>query len=235
MITSPVNRPRPASTRTIYIILLVAAIAFVGVSAGMCYLLSHDSGVTSRFKAGLRLPQSVPEWLVRSSGDYSSELWVRRDQRLPYLVLYWEMCQDKSLPPMGYSLSVAYGEMEMDLGSQDKTSIDVDGVQGWLWRLGSQDFVRPESSEAYSALTQDWTYDRHIYESILGSRSRYLGPVTGPAIALQWNRDGLHYLLFANDREPMTEDVLLWIANSMAPSKYPSLTEISGHTFRCPS
>ena len=44
----------------------------------------------------------------------------------------------------------------------------------------------------------------------------------GPAIALQWNRDGVHHLLIAQDIEPMNETELFRMANSMAPSKYPS-------------
>jgi hypothetical protein len=235
MFATPVNRPQPASRRTIYIILLVFVLAFIGMSAGMWYMLSSDSGVTSRFKAGLRLPQSVPEWLGRSGGRYSSEVRVRTDRILPYLVFNWNVCQDTDYPHKGFSLSLAYGEMEMDLGSQDKTSIDVDGVQGWLWHLGSQDFVRPESSDEYSALTQDWTYDRSIYKAIFDARIDVSKSPTGEAIAIQWNREDIHYLLFAKDREPMTEDVLIQIANSMAPSKYPSMSDIDGRGLRCSS
>ncbi len=43
----------------------------------------------------------------------------------------------------------------------------------------------------------------------------------GRAIALQWNRDSVHYALIAQDIEPMNKDELLNIANSMAPSEWP--------------
>ena len=123
----------------------------------------------------------------------------------------------------------------MDLGGQETTTMTVDGVQGRLWRLGSQDFIRPRSNEAYKALIRDWEYDRSFYTSILTARSSEFNPFSGEAIALQWNREGVHYLIFARDMEPITEDVILEIANSMASATYPSLHEIHSRTPRCSS
>ena len=66
---------------------------------------------------------------------------------------------------------------------------------------------------------RDWKFDRKIYISI--SRERAGGSMRGRAIALQWNRDSVHYALIAQDIEPMNKDELLNIANSMAPSEWP--------------
>ena len=38
---------------------------------------------------------------------------------------------------------------------------------------------------------------------------------------MQWNRDGVHYVLIAQDKDPMNKEELLKIANSMAPAEYP--------------
>ena len=97
----------------------------------------------------------------------------------------------------------------MDLEGQSRTAVVVDGVQGWLSLLDILDFVLPNRDdpgyEDYRALRMEWEYDRSIYSRLIYGRRDFLWhPSAGPAIALQWNREGYHYLLFAKDKEPWT-------------------------------
>ena len=136
------------------------------------------------------------------------------------------MCADTGDPKAGLSLSIALEHQEMDMDGQSRTAVEVDGVQGWLSRLDILDFVEPNrddpSYEDYRALRREWEYDRRIYSRLIyGRRDFLMDPSAGPAIALQWNREGFHYLLFAKDKEPLNAEVLMRIANSMAPSPYP--------------
>ena len=45
----------------------------------------------------------------------------------------------------------------------------------------------------------------------------------GEAIALQWNREGVHYILIAQDIEPMNEGDLFKMANSLTRPRLPSV------------
>ena len=48
------------------------------------------------------------------------------------------------------------------------------------------------------------------------------------------NKNGIHHLLAARAQEPMTEEILLQMANSMAPLPYPTYSEVgSGLSPRC--
>ena len=205
--------------------LLGSVVAFLAAAAGMWYLVALDTGTEAEFKEAFHFPEYVPDWLGRSGGDYYDPLWVRRDMQFPYLVFRGENCQDSSYG-RAVMLGLAYGHLDVDLGPP-RTAVDVDGVQGWLTFLAPQDFVPPTGSEEYRRLTEGWDYDRRVYWSLLRSRSAALGDLRGHAIILQWNKGGIHHLLAARVLEPMTEDVLLQIANSMAPAPYPSYGEIS--------
>ena len=193
----------------------------------------RDTGTEAEFKEAFRFPKYVPEWLGRSGGDYYDPLWVRRDMQLPYLVFRWENCQDPSIYKAGVMLGLAYGHLDEDLGPP-RTAVDVGGVSGWLTILAHQDFVRPTGSEEYRRLTEGWDYDRRVYKSLLNSRSEALDPHWGHAIVLQWNKNGIHHLLAARAQEPMTEEILLQMANSMVPLPYPTYSEVgSGLSPRC--
>ncbi len=109
-------------------------------------------------------------------------------------------------------------ELNVDLGSSASTPVRVDDVHGQLSRLGSDDFTRPVDSDVYQALHRNWYYDRTVYLGLLSSPERQISPKR-PVIVLQWNRDGKHYLLVAQDKEPFTEEELLKVANSMVESE----------------
>ena len=51
---------------------------------------------------------------------------------------------------------------------------------------------------------------------------------------LQMNKNGIHHLLAARAQEPMTEEILLQIANSMAPAPYPTYSEVGEGTLDSP-
>jgi hypothetical protein len=155
------------------------------------------------------------------------------------MILRWKNCLDTAPSLIDVMLGLTYGELDVDLEGE-RTLIEVHGVPGWLWHLGPLDFARqlwrgdfvsPYSyEEVHKAFIQDWQYDRSGY--ILVQDARYNpGTLSGPAISLQWNREGINYILISKNRGPMTEDVLLQIADSIAPSKYPSISEIRGWVF----
>ena len=225
------NVPRPARSRTVFLILFIFAVVFVVVVAGMCSFITRDSGTAADFKEAFRFPEYVPDWLGRTQGTYWNLLWERRGMQLPYLLLRWENCHDPGNRKAGVRLGLAYGHLDVDLGPP-RTAVDVDGVQGWLTFLAPQDFARPptgsEEYEEYRRLTEGWDYDREIYDLLLGSRSNALGPLGGHAIVLQWNKNGIHHLLAASAKEPMTEEILLQIASSMEPAPHPTYAEVEG-------
>ena len=113
-------------------------------------------------------------------------------------------------------------ELDVDMGGQ-RTAIEVDGVQGWFTRLGPDDFLRLEDRDKAREQWLEWRFERSVYTYIKGDRwlEDPPGKLRGEAIALQWNRDGVHYVLIAQDKDPMNKEELLKIANSMAPSEYP--------------
>ena len=218
--------PKPASALTVFLLVLIPIVFVVGVGGGLYYIVTREAESVTRFKEGFRFPESVPDWLGRSGGNYANAGNVKAGEQLPYVTFYWDVCADSGDPKARLSLSMALEHQEMDLEGQSRTAVEVDGVQGWLSRLDILDFVEPNRDdpgyEDYRALLREWEYDRNIYfRLIYGRRDFLLNPLAGPAIALQWNREGYHYLIFAKDKEPLNAEVLMRIANSMAPSPYP--------------
>ena len=108
------------------------------------------------------------------------------------------------------------------MGGQ-RTPVEVDSVQGWFTRLGPDELFEPEDEEESRVMWQEWRFDRTLlYANSYGSQAGdIISRLSGPAIALQWNRDGRHYVLIAQDIEPMNKDEMLKMANSMAPSEWP--------------
>lgn len=242
--------PKPASAWTVLLMVLIPIVLLVSFGGGLYYIVTREPETVTRFKEGFRFPETVPDWLGRAGGDYANAASVKSGERLPYVTFYWDVCEDTGDPKARLSLSIALEHQEMDLEGQSRTAVEVDGVQGWLSRLDYLDFVEPNRDdpgyEDYRLLRREWEYDRRIYSRLIyGRRDFLLDPFAGPAIALQWNRDGYHYLLFAKDKEPLTAQVLMDIANSMAPSPYPeelgditpgrSASEGSPFGVRCPA
>ena len=124
-------------------------------------------------------------------------------------------------------------EFDLDMGGE-RASVEVDGVQGWFTLLSSEDFHPPIDGSPIFTVMRNWpdsARGESGYVGVLFERnspdpreappgmsvvSDYL--LWGQAIALQWNREGVHHLLIAQDIEPMNEDELFKMANSMAPS-----------------
>ena len=217
--------------RARYLLLIVAVSALVaGGWAAWQSLFTESPTVT--FRERLRLPQYLPEWLNRTGGAIPNEAEVRAGVEVPYLVVRWERRRgveerrrsvDPDLPRIGVILGLVDTELEMDLEGQERAPVEVDGVQGWLTKLGPDEFIEPEDRDEKFELWRGWFYDRAVYVQVMGARSSdaYGNGMLGPAIALQWNNKGIHYLLIAQDRDLMNASVLLQIANSMAPSEFP--------------
>ena len=170
-----------------------------------------------------RLPsQYEPELLQRQNIASTSDRYeVKAGFNLPWATIEWR-------GPANLWLSLVDTELEMDMGGVWER-VEVDGVRGWLTRLGAGDFLEPGEREARSAQSLEWRYDRRIYSRLSSARRDITGGVPwGDAIALQWNRDGIHYLLIAQDWEPVTVDELLKMANSMAPSDIHLPASVSG-------
>ncbi len=140
-------------------------------------------------------------------------------------------------------IMVQFGaEFDLDMGGE-RVTVEVDGVTGWFTRLDAKDFYPPDDSPSLS-IRNSWPQEAREqsgYNIVLGERRtpafevpcpkmmpggevECLPPewndslLWGEAIALQWNRDGTHHLLIAQDIEPMNESELFKMANSMAPS-----------------
>ncbi len=218
--------PKPASAWTVLLMVLIPIVLLVSFGGGLYYIVTREPETVTRFEEGFRFPEYVPNWLGRRGGDYANAGKVKAGEQLPYVSFYWDVCVDTDDPRARLSLSIAMEHQEVDLGGQSRTAVHVDGVQGWLTRLDILDFVEPNRDdpeyEEYRTRNVEWEYDRGIYNRLIyGRRDFLLSPSAGPAIALQWNRDGYHYLIFAKDKEPLNAEVLMDIANSMAPSPYP--------------
>ena len=147
---------------------------------------------------------------------------LRAGQEMPSMTVQWERPIDAVSDPLSVWLSQVDTELEMDIGGV-REPMEMDGVQGWLTHLGPADLVRPDDGQARFRLMQEWRYDRRIYLSVSNARVYQPSSLWGDAIALQWNRDGIHYLLIAQNALPITLDELLKMANSMAPAEFSSL------------
>ena len=218
-----------------YFLLLIVVSAVVA-GGWVAWQNLFKESPTPSFRASLRMPEYTPEWARRKGGDYPDEVNVRAGRTLPYLVYKWNTDKTADLsayfpmgrveydqwPPIGISLGQVDYQLDVDMGGQ-RTPVEVDGVQGWFTRLGPDELFEPEDEEESSVMWQEWRFDRTFYMLIAGERrpGSIISRLSGPAIALQWNRDGRHYVLIAQDIEPMNKDELLKMANSMAPSEWP--------------
>ena len=135
--------PRPASARTVYLLILLPIVLLVVIGGGIYYSLTREPETVTRFKEGFRFPESMPDWLGRAGGDYANAGRVQTGEMLPYVTFNWQVCADTGNPKTRLSLSIALEHQEMDLEGQSRTAVEVDGVQGWLSRLDILDFVEP--------------------------------------------------------------------------------------------
>ena len=218
-----------------YFLILVVGSA-MGAGAWVGWQSMTKESPTASFRESLRLPQYLPESLEwrKAGGTTPDEVNIAAGISLPFLIIRWETVRTPDIssnqpsekpaydvPYIGILLGLVDTEMDMDMGGE-RTPIEVDGVQGWLTRLGPDEFVKPKGREEILAQLREWKFDRKIYISISSERAG--GPTNrllGRAMALQWNRDGVHYVLIAQDKDPMNKDELLKMANSMAPSEWP--------------
>ncbi len=221
------NIPRYARQRTVYLALLGCAVVFVLAVAGLWYWVARDSSTGARFKDAYRFPEYMPVWTGYNGGEYWNVLWEKRGMMLPYLILRWENCENPAPEMAGLMLGLSYGNLDVDLGAP-RTAVDVDGTTGWLTRLSARDFTRPVDREERRRMTEGWDYNRSVYRWLLTARAEDFGSgLKGEAIALQWNKGEIHHILIANTTEPMTQEILFRIANSLSPAPYPSYNEIN--------
>ena len=202
------------------IALIVAALAIV---AGSCVLWQwmYTESPTAWLKENWRMPRYMPGYLDLHAMSPVDEKEVRSGWQVPHYSFRWLVKRtdwDPRPRNVGMMLSLVATELEMNMGGEMER-VEVDGVQGWLSHLAAEDFTPP--SERLDLVREYW-YDRYVYLELQAKR----GP-TGvrtldePIITLQWNRDGIHYLLVGQDREPVTVDEMLKIANSFAPAEFP--------------
>ena len=221
--------------RLVRYFLILVVVSAIGAGAWAAWQNLFKESPTPSFRESLRMPEYTPEWITSRGGDYPDEADVRAGRRLPYLVYKWTTDKTADLsthfptgsvadewPSIGISLGQVDYPLDVDMGGQ-RTPVEVDSVQGWFTRLGPDEFVFPEDDEESSAMWREWRFDRTFYALIAMDRQHgYISSkLLGPAIALQWNRDGRHYVLIAQDIEPMNKEELLKMANSMAPSEWP--------------
>ena len=218
--------------RYLLLFVLVLFTLVVGWTAG-CF----EPNAQQEFRDRLRLPQYIPEYLEHFRVSEESFAGAN-DFVEPGAQWRWEGRDRANLDSGSHArpgvMMVQVGsEFDLDMGGE-RVPVEVDGAPGWFTRLSSEDFHPPtDGSPIFTAM-------RNLPESARGE-SGYVGVLSereihapteqpprpaeffdsllwGPAIALQWNRDGVHHLLIAQDIEPMNEDELFRIANSMAPS-----------------
>lgn len=221
--------------RLVRYFLMMVVVSAVGAGGWVVWQNLFKESPTPGFRESLRMPGYTPEWITRQGGDYPDEVDVRAGRRLPYLVYKWTTDETADLstylpgggiadewPHIGISLGQVDYPLDVDMGGQ-RTPIEVDNVQGWFTRLGPDEFVEPEDDDESRAMWQEWRFDRTFYALIAGERRPWsiISRLSGPAIALQWNRDGRHYVLIAQDIAPMSKEELLKMANSLAPSEWP--------------
>ena len=214
-------------------LLLLAIFTMVVVWITGCF----ESNAQQEFRDRLRLPQYIPEYLDLSAVSEESFAGAN-DSVKPGAQWSWEGRDPTDSDSTDYAspgaMMVQVGwEFDLDMGGE-RESAEVDGVQGWFTRLSSEDFYPPTDGSPLFSVKENWPegaggesgyigvlFEREIHpprESPPGGAVFSDSLLWGPAIALQWNRDGVHHLLIAQDIEPMNEDELLKMANSMAPS-----------------
>jgi hypothetical protein len=117
---------------------------------------------------------------------------------------------------------------ELTINPEGKELAQVDGSEGWLWRLDPEEFaqppgtptpfseeiVKPALAENFASETEFLTRTepyRHLYGGWRAPEEE----VSGSAVVLQWNREEHHYFLAGPMRGGITEEVLLEMANSL--------------------
>ena len=208
----PLPSDFPRMKRVRYVLLLVVASPLVAGGWSLWHVLYKPSPMDSLMERA-RLPQYDPKGHHRL--EYANrpiEASLRLGLNLPWATMKW-------YGPGNIWLSMVETELEVDMGGV-REPVEVDGVRGWLTRLGTGDFWELEETEVRDAQYREWRYDRTIYTSLLVARRDGSGP-WGDAIALQWNRDDIHYLLVAQDWKPTAQDELLKMANSMEREDLP--------------
>ena len=196
-----------------------------------------EPNAQQEFRDRLRLPQYIPDYLDHFR--VSEESFAGANEFVkPGAQWSWEGNSSAGLDSTGYAspgvMMVQVGwEFDLDMGG-DRASVEVDGVQGWFTRLSSEDFHPPTDGSPIFTVMRNWpdsARGESGYVGVLFERNspgpREVPPgmvvvsdylLWGQAIALQWNREGVHHLLIAQDIEPMNEDELLKMANSMSHS-----------------
>ncbi len=219
--------------RRVHYALISAAVLALVVGTIVAWRMLFPPSQVTAFYERLRLPQYMPEdveWRMQGS-DAGMDAEVRAGLIPPYLILQWETVRAYDLsdylrtgkivydaPHIGMAVCLIDIELEVDLGGQ-RNPVTVDGVQGWFTRLGPDDFT-PLNQATVEEGTSG--FGLGIYGLISAKRRQGgIKGIEGEAIALQWNKEGIHYLLIAQDIEPMNEKELLKIANSMASSELP--------------
>lgn len=202
------------------IVFLVAASVVVIGGCMLWQTLFFKTG-TTWLKENWRGAQYIPEYVEELRMSWPNEEYVRAGKQDPHYTFVWLMkyAEWEARPSsIVITLSLEATEREIDLGGE-RERVEVDGGQGWLSRLSAEDFVTPlKTSEA----REEYRYARNAYDTLLRRRSGTGSErLEGPIITLQWNKDGIHYLLVGRDREPVTVDDLLKMANSFAPAEFP--------------
>ena len=211
-----------------YFLIMVVGAA-IGAGGWVAWQSITKESPSAGFLEKLRLPQYKPDG--HSSSTRGDELLIGQGYQLPYVSLSWdihpssasETSHDNDWPHTHVRLNLVDTELDVDMGGQ-RTAIEVDGVQGWFTRLRPDDFLRLEDRDKAREQWLEWRFERSVYTYIKRSRGPEDSPgnkLRGEAIALQWNREGIHYVLIAQDKDPMNKEELLKTANSMAPSEWP--------------
>ena len=217
--------------RYLLLFVLVLFTLVVGWTAG-CF----EPNAQQEFRDRLRLPQYIPEYLEHFR--VSEESFAGANEFVkPGIQWSWEGRDRANLDSGSYArpgvMMVQVGsEFDLDMGGE-RAPVEVDGAPGWFTRLSSEDFHPPtDGSPIFTAMRNlpERARGESGYVGVLSERNTPPDPTPqgragvsdyllwGPAIALQWNREGVHHLLIAQDIEPMNEDELFKMANSMAPS-----------------
>lgn len=224
--------------RLSFLTTLVAATAILLAVGCRAAPPSNSEGGIKEFRA----PVIVPDSLRTAGPRYRTG-----PDHIPYLVQLWEgpvpepsggatvtfggVEWPAGSEPQGVVFGAIAREMEMDLGGV-REPVDVDGARGWFWRLDESDFLPPanhdlELTEAKELSRAGLLRERLMYIDEIRHIRAYDGAHTripfrghllsGRAIALQWNREGIHYIVIAKDKPPMSREALFAMADSMAP------------------
>ena len=140
----------PIRTRIIMALATVAAVVAIGW--GLWYLATPGSP-TAALRRDLRMPLNMPGLLEALEGGLPQNSVVRAGFERPWLTILWFGREGLNLPVL---LVVVDRELEMDLGGQERTSVAVDGVEGWLTSLGPKDFYPPIERKDFYTFTNSW-------------------------------------------------------------------------------